>query len=90
MGSEMCIRDRFAPGRWVRVAEPWLGPSREGCGAWGLGNGGGTGKLDIETMKLALQVIFSPEEDGDRLASRVPQRPWYARHLAPGPRRDGL
>lgn len=80
----------FAPGRWVRVAEPWLGPSREGCGAWGLGNGGGTGKLDIETMKLALQVIFSPEEDGDRLADRVPQRPWYARHLAPGPRRDGL
>ncbi|MNH23452.1 hypothetical protein D3C76_745110 [compost metagenome] len=80
----------FAPGRWVRVAEPWLGPTRDGCGAWGLGNGGGTGKLDIETMKLALQAIFSPEEDADRLADRVPQRPWYARHLAPGPRRDGL
>lgn len=80
----------FAPGRWVRVAEPWLGPSREGCGAWGLGNGGGSDKLDIETMKLALQVIFSPEEEADRLAGRVPQRPWYGRHLAAGPSRGGL
>ena len=79
----------FAPGRWVRVTEPWLGPSHEGCGAWGLGNGGG-GKLDTETMKLALQVIFSPEQEADRLRGRVPQRPWYGRHLAPGPRKNGL
>lgn len=80
----------FAPGRWVRVAEPWLGPSREGCGAWGVSNGGGGGQLDIETMKLALQIIFSPEEEADRLSGLVPRRPWYGRHLAAGPSRDGI
>ncbi|CAH0647656.1 MULTISPECIES: pyoverdine maturation tyrosinase PvdP [Pseudomonas] len=80
----------FAPGRWVRVAEPWLGPSSEGCGAWGKGNGGGS-QLDIETMKLALQVIFSPDQEAERLMKRVPpSRPWFARYLAPGPRKDGL
>lgn len=80
----------FAPGPWVRVAEPWLGPSSEGCGAWGLSNGGGSETLDIETMKLALKVIFSPAEAFDRLAGRVPRRPWYARHLAPGPTLEHL
>ncbi|MGI4836850.1 MAG: hypothetical protein ACRYF9_04475 [Janthinobacterium lividum] len=80
----------FAPGPWVRVAEPWLGPSREGCGAWGMGNGGGSDQLDVETMKLALQMIFSADEEAERLSGRVPRRPWYGRYLAAGPTKDHL
>lgn len=78
----------FAPGPWVRVGQPWLGPAEAGCGAWGRGNGGGPGVLDVETMKLALQVIFSEDEEVERLGKRVPRRPWYARHLARGVSRN--
>jgi hypothetical protein len=78
----------FAPGPWVRVAEPWLGPPLAGCGAWGRDNGGGSGMLDIETMHLALHVIFGEDEDMQRLGARVPRRPWYGRHLARGASRN--
>lgn len=74
----------FAPGPWVRVKEPWLGPASAGCGAWMRGNGGGSGDYDIETMKLALRIAFGEEEEVTRLRPRVPRRPWFARHLAPG------
>lgn len=74
----------FAPGRWIRVAQPWLGPAHAGCGAWGRSSGGGYGLLDIETMKLALQVIFSDDKEAERLGKFVPRRPWYGRYLAPG------
>lgn len=74
----------FAKGRWVEVEAPWLGPAQAGCGAWGRSNGGG-GELDIETMKLALHVIHDADEEARRLAGRIPRRPWYGRHLPPGP-----
>ncbi|MDH0894625.1 MULTISPECIES: PvdJ/PvdD/PvdP-like protein [unclassified Pseudomonas] len=74
----------FAPGLWVRVAEPWLGPINAGCGAWGRGNRNDDGELDIETMKLALRIVFTDEEEAERLEGRVPRRPWYGRHLARG------
>ncbi|WP_165492377.1 PvdJ/PvdD/PvdP-like protein [Stutzerimonas kirkiae] len=75
----------FAPGRWVELARPWLGPPQAGCGAWLQGNGGGGGELDIETMKLALRIIHSDEMEVERLSKRIPRRPWYGRHLPPGP-----
>ncbi|TWH76027.1 hypothetical protein LX59_01537 [Azomonas agilis] len=74
----------FAKGRWVEIDKPWLGPEQAGCGAWGRSNGGG-GDLDIETMKLALHLIHDADEEARRLAGRVPRRPWYGRHLPPGP-----
>ncbi|CAD5108452.1 pyoverdine maturation tyrosinase PvdP [Zestomonas carbonaria] len=74
----------FAPGHWVRVAEPWLGPTQAGCGAWGRGNRDDDGELDIETMKLALGIVFTGEDESERLQGRVPRRPWYGRHLARG------
>lgn len=77
----------FAPGPWVRIAEPWVGPAKEGCGAWMRSNGGGTGQLDLETMKMALRIIFSGEEEASRLGKRVPRRPWYGRYLASGAER---
>ncbi|WP_313053337.1 pyoverdine maturation tyrosinase PvdP [Pseudomonas lopnurensis] len=77
----------FAPGRWVRIAQPWVGPDRAGCGAWGRGNRAESGDLDIETMKLALRIVFADEEEAARLEGRVMRRPWYARHLASGPSR---
>ncbi|WP_193076022.1 PvdJ/PvdD/PvdP-like protein [Pseudomonas sp. FME51] len=77
----------FAPGKWVRVAEPWVGPDQAGCGAWGRSNRTASGELDIETMKLAMQIIFANEEEAERLEGRVLRRPWYGRHLAAGPSR---
>ncbi|HWK52655.1 MAG TPA: hypothetical protein VNR40_22335, partial [Steroidobacter sp.] len=74
----------FAAGPWVRVTQPWLGPAEAGCGAWGRSNRGDFGVLDVETMKLALQVIFSEDREAHRLGKQVPRRPWYARHLARG------
>ncbi|MGV6476976.1 pyoverdine maturation tyrosinase PvdP [Azotobacter vinelandii] len=78
----------FAPGPWVRVAEPWLGPARAGCGAWGRSNRGDGGELDMETMKLALRIVFADEEEAERLEDRVPRRPWYGRHLTRGDPHD--
>ncbi|WP_213625048.1 PvdJ/PvdD/PvdP-like protein [Pseudomonas sp. Pc102] len=70
----------FAPGRWVEVADPWLGPSTHGCG--GIADaGGGAGELEVEAMKLALRIAFSGEEDIGDLLRRTPRRPWYARNL---------
>jgi hypothetical protein len=71
----------FAPGPWVNVAAPWLGPDFAGCGAWGRSNGGGTGMLDTETMRLALSLVFGTEDEAKRLGKSVPRRPWYARQL---------
>ncbi|MCU9950960.1 PvdJ/PvdD/PvdP-like protein [Pseudomonas sp. PDM13] len=70
----------FAPGRWVEVADPWLGPSTHGCG--GITDaGGGMGEMEIEAMKLALRIAFSDEGDISDLLRRTPRRPWYARNL---------
>jgi hypothetical protein len=33
-------------------------------------------------MKLALRITFGNEEKLDSLLRKVPQRPWYARHLS--------
>lgn len=71
----------FASEKWVRVAQPWLGPSQAGCGAWMRDNGGGNRQYDIETMKLALRIVFSEEDEAARLHKRVPRRPWFARYL---------
>ena len=39
-------------------------------------------EMDPETMKLALRITFGTEDDVlQGLFKRVPQRPWYARHL---------
>jgi hypothetical protein len=38
--------------------------------------------MDVETMKLALRITFSEDDKIADLTRRVPQRPWYARHLS--------
>ncbi|NER61495.1 PvdJ/PvdD/PvdP-like protein, partial [Pseudomonas sp. MAFF212428] len=74
----------FAPGRWVDVEQPWLGPVTHGCSTTPGLQPGKSVEMDPETMKLALRVIFANTKDKSRfdgLLRRVPQRPWYARHL---------
>lgn len=39
------------------------------------------GGLDVETMKLALRIIFSEEDQLSGWLKRAPRRPWYARNL---------
>ncbi|MBD9608222.1 hypothetical protein ACVK1X_000300 [Pseudomonas sp. PvR086] len=72
----------FAPGRWVEVDDPWLGPSTHGCSTTPGLQVGKSVEMDPETMKLALRITFGTDEK--KLAGlfrRVPQRPWYARNL---------
>ncbi|WP_460122267.1 pyoverdine maturation tyrosinase PvdP [Pseudomonas sp. S2_C03] len=76
----------FAPGRWVEVADPWLGPDTHGCSTTPGLQVGKSMEMDPETMKLALRITFIDDEE--KLAGlfrRVPQRPWYARHLKVNP-----
>jgi hypothetical protein len=74
----------FAPGRWVEVADPWLGPSTHGCSTVPGLQPGKSVEMDPETMKLALRITFSDDEKVlSSLFRKVPQRPWYARHLKP-------
>ncbi|WP_409314170.1 PvdJ/PvdD/PvdP-like protein [Pseudomonas putida] len=73
----------FAPGPWVEVGDPWLGPDTHGCSTVPGVRPGRSVEMDVETMKLALRIIFG--EDKERLAGfmrQVPRRPWYARHLS--------
>ena len=71
----------FAPGRWVEVDDPWLGPITHGCSTTpGLASGK-TVEMDPETMKLALRITFGDEKALDNLFRKIPRRPWYARHL---------
>ncbi|VVN36976.1 hypothetical protein PS662_05221 [Pseudomonas fluorescens] len=72
----------FAPGRWVEIDDPWLGPSTHGCNTTPGLQAGKSVEMDPETMKLALRITFG--EDEKKLADlfrKVPQRPWYARNL---------
>ena len=72
----------FAPGRWVEIADPWLGPSTHGCSTTPGLQAGMSVEMDPETMKLALRITFGDDEE--KLAGlfrKVPRRPWYARHL---------
>ncbi|MFJ3484109.1 PvdJ/PvdD/PvdP-like protein [Pseudomonas sp. NPDC090202] len=71
----------FAPGRWVEVADPWLGPLTHGCSTTPGVLPGKTMEMDPETMKLALRITFEDEDKIAGLFKRVPRRPWYARHL---------
>ena len=72
----------FAPGRWVEVEDPWLGPITHGCSTTpGLAMGK-TVEMDPETMKLALRITFGDEKTLASLFRKVPRRPWYARHLS--------
>ncbi|NWB93987.1 pyoverdine maturation tyrosinase PvdP [Pseudomonas agarici] len=74
----------FAPGRWVEVDDPWLGPSTHGCSTTpGLMTGKSV-EMDPETMKLALRITFGDEKKMADLFRRVPRRPWYARHQVAG------
>lgn len=76
----------FAPGRWVEVADPWLGPVTHGCSTTPGLQVGKSVEMDPETMKLALRITFvSDEKKLAGLFRRVPQRPWYARHLKVNP-----
>ncbi|WP_411388100.1 PvdJ/PvdD/PvdP-like protein [Pseudomonas sp. MPB23] len=72
----------FAPGRWVEVGDPWLGPDTHGCSTTPGLQMGRSMEMDPETMKLALRITFG-EDEGllQGLFKRVPKRPWYARHL---------
>ena len=72
----------FAPGRWNEVEDPWLGPTTHGCSTTPGMFPGKSVEMDIETMKLALRIIFAGESILEPLFKRVPQRPWYARHLS--------
>ncbi|RON47142.1 pyoverdine maturation tyrosinase PvdP [Pseudomonas frederiksbergensis] len=72
----------FAPGRWVEVDDPWLGPTTHGCSTTPGLQANKSVEMDPETMKLALRITFG--EDEKKLADlfrRVPKRPWYARNL---------
>ena len=69
----------FAPGRWVQVGDPWLGPMTHGCGDFRCRGRGG--EMEVEAMKLALRIAFSGEREVDELLRRTPRRPWYARHM---------
>ncbi|NWE17261.1 pyoverdine maturation tyrosinase PvdP [Pseudomonas yamanorum] len=72
----------FAPGRWVEVDDPWLGPVTHGCSTTPGLQVGKSMEMDPETMKLALRITFSADEDKlAQLFRKVPRRPWYARHL---------
>lgn len=71
----------FAPGRWVEVADPWLGPDTHGCSTVPGLQAGRSVEMDPETMKLALRITFGDEDNMTELFRKVPQRPWYARHL---------
>ncbi|PIB42930.1 PvdJ/PvdD/PvdP-like protein [Pseudomonas sp. 2822-15] len=71
----------FAQGRWVEVADPWLGPDTHGCSTTPGLQMGRSMEMDPETMKLALRITFAEDEGLQGLFKRVPKRPWYARHL---------
>ncbi|MFJ4153189.1 PvdJ/PvdD/PvdP-like protein [Pseudomonas sp. NPDC089752] len=71
----------FAPGAWVEVSDPWLGPDTHGCSTVPGLRPGRSVEMDPETMKLALRIIFADDDLFASLRPRVPQRPWYARHL---------
>ncbi|WP_095148037.1 PvdJ/PvdD/PvdP-like protein [Pseudomonas sp. Irchel s3a18] len=72
----------FAQGRWVEVADPWLGPTTHGCSTEPGLQAGKSVEMDPETMKLALRITFGEDEDKlVDLLRKVPKRPWYARHL---------
>lgn len=72
----------FAPGRWVEVDDPWLGPDTHGCSTQPGMRPGKSVEMDVEVMKLALRITFGEEGKIDGLLRKVPQRPWYARHLS--------
>lgn len=72
----------FAPGRWVEVDDPWLGPVTHGCSTTPGMFPGKSVEMDVETMKLALRITFGDDDKIGDLVRRVPQRPWYARHLS--------
>ncbi|QJI28500.1 PvdJ/PvdD/PvdP-like protein [Pseudomonas sp. ADAK18] len=71
----------FAPGRWVEVDDPWLGPDTHGCSTTPGLQMGRSMEMDPETMKLALRITFGDEQTVKSLFRKVPRRPWYARHL---------
>ncbi|MFB4393667.1 MULTISPECIES: twin-arginine translocation signal domain-containing protein [unclassified Pseudomonas] len=72
----------FAPGPWVEVDDPWLGPDTHGCSSVPGTLPGKTVEMDVEVMKLALRITFGDEDGIQPLLDRVPRRPWYARHLS--------
>ncbi|WLG43060.1 PvdJ/PvdD/PvdP-like protein [Pseudomonas sp. FP1740] len=79
----------FAPGRWVEVDDPWLGPSTHGCSTTPGLQVDKSVEMDPETMKLALRITFGTDEKKlVDLFRRVPQRPWYARNLKVKPLRS--
>jgi len=72
----------FAPGRWVEIDDPWLGPTTHGCSTTPGLQAGKSVEMDPETMKLALRITFGEDEKKLKgLFRKVPQRPWYARNL---------
>ncbi|GFM81554.1 Tat (twin-arginine translocation) pathway signal sequence domain-containing protein [Pseudomonas cichorii] len=73
----------FAPGRWVEISDPWLGPQTHGCSTTPGLNAGTTMEMDPEVMKLALRITFAADDKLGNLLRRVPRRPWYARNLLP-------
>lgn len=76
----------FAPGRWVEIDDPWLGPSTHGCNTTPGLQAGKSVEMDPETMKLALRITFGEDEKKlEDLFRKVPQRPWYARNLKAKP-----
>jgi len=72
----------FAKGRWNEVEDPWLGPDTHGCSTTPGMFPGKSVEMDVETMKLALRIVFAKDDGLEPLFKRVPQRPWYARHLS--------
>ena len=71
----------FAPGRWVEIGDPWLGPDSHGCNTTPGLQPARSAEMDPETMKLALRITFGADDDIGGLLRKVPRRPWYARHM---------
>lgn len=71
----------FAAGRWVEVGDPWLGPDTHGCSVEPGLQPGRSVEMDPEVMKLAMRIVFGADDALIPFMRKVPQRPWYARHL---------
>ena len=58
-----------------RGRRSWLGPATHGCGLSDVQASSNSVELDVETMKLALRIIFSEEDQLSGWLKRAPRRP---------------
>ncbi|HEX8544865.1 MAG TPA: PvdJ/PvdD/PvdP-like protein [Pseudomonas sp.] len=73
--------DWFAPGPWVEVDQPWMGPLTHGCLSTPGTDAIKPMEKDIDIMKLALQIACTTDDDVSPALNKAPRRPPYARNL---------